>query len=351
MFQNIMGALGGTLNGVAAMLLAVSLGFGSVPTAMLFIVGGIGMAIFGEITPVLIQSELIVLAAAFGKDRDERLSICVWAGVITTILGVTGVVERVVNFIGDNILYGIMAGVGIMLVKVSFDMIKSNKVIGVLTLVLGIIAYVLTESLIYTSIFTIIPAGIVWNVLKRKRSEETKPVDMTNERFRLTKLSFHPSMLRASFAIVTLLMGGIISEAPINSALAGGVTTQFNAITTYAGIAGILSPLFGGAPAGVVITCTASAPQPILAGVLLMAVLAVLMLLKVVPRCLKILPSECVAGLLFTMGALVIFPPNAAIALQGNPIIGGVTMLIAALVDPFSGMVAGLAARYLVLLM
>ena len=349
MTQNILGAIGCALNGVSGIILASTFGFAAFPSAIIFIVGGIGMLLFGQVSPLLLQTELVVLAGSFGRDRQERLAICTCAGIITAIFGATGIIGSVVAFIGDDILYGIMAGVGIMLTSVSIKMVKDNFKLGGISMAAGILTYLLTSNIIYTTVTAIAIPGVIWNIVHRDEVKNAPPADFSLERLTLNRCKFHPSMIRGILALTTLLLGGVISGAAINASLAGG-TADFNAVTLYAGLATALSPLFGGAPAGVVVVGTASAPSPMLSGVLLMVVMTAVMLAKLTPRLKRILPSECVAGLLFVLGAFVIFPDNAAASLQMSPLIGGTTMLVAAMVDPFVGMCAGVIMRYITVL-
>lgn len=344
MLQNILGAVGVALNGLAAILLATSFEFAAFPSVLLFTVGAAGMLIFGQVSPLMMQTEIIVLAGSFGRNRDERLSICVYAGILTFILGLTGVVGRVVNFVGDQILYGIMAGVGIMLAYVSINMVKENMKVGIISVIAGVATYLLTEDIIYTTVAAILSSGIYWNIFHKEEIKNTPLPDMSMERFRLTHLTFEPSMLRGALAITTLLVGAIISEGAINAMLAGG-EADFDALTIYAGFGSILSPLFGGIPGGVIVTGTATAPNPILSGVLLMAIISVILLTRLTPHFKRYLPGQCVAGLLFVLGVFIIFPGNAATSLSETPLIGGVTMLMTAIIDPFAGLCAGLAMK------
>lgn len=349
MVQNILGAIGCALNGISGIILASTFGFAAFPSALIFLIGGIGMLVFGQVSPLLLQTELVVLAGSFGRNRQERLAVCMFAGIITAVLGVTGAIGSVVSFIGDDILYGIMAGVGIMLTSVSIKMVKDNFKLGSISMAAGIITYLLTSNIIYTTVAAIAIPGVIWNIVHRAEVKAAPPADFSLEQFKLNRFRFHPSMIRGILAITTLLLGGIISGAAINASLAGS-TADFNAVTVYAGLATALSPLFGGAPAGVVVVGTASAPDPLLSGIILMAVMAAAMLTKLAPRLKRVLPTECVAGLLFVLGAFVIFPDNAAASLQMSPLIGGTTMLIAAMVDPFVGMCAGVLMRYILIL-
>ena len=349
MLQNVLGAFGSALNGISTIILATTFGFGAFPSSLLFIVGAIGLLFTGQVSPVMLQSELIVLAGSLGRNRNERLCICVYAGILTTLCGVTGIIGSVVDFVGDDILFGVMAGVGIMLTGVSINMIKEDLKLGLISLVCGVSTYLATRSVIYTMMAAILIPGILWNIFWKK-GEDVQEESSDAERFQMVRLSFNPVILRGVLAISTLLIGGIISGAAINASLAGS-EVNFNSVTWYTGLGTTLSSLFGGAPGGIIVAGTASAPDPLLSGVLLMIFMTLLMLLKLIGPIKKVLPLNCVSGLLFVMGAMVIFPENALNALSGSPLVGGVTMLTAAMVDPFSGMCAGLLVRYILMLL
>ena len=60
--QDILAAIGVVLNGIPQGLLALSMGFASVPTALGFGVGVIGCLLLGSVAPISFQAETIVLA-------------------------------------------------------------------------------------------------------------------------------------------------------------------------------------------------------------------------------------------------------------------------------------------------
>jgi len=112
------------------------------------------------------------------------------------------------------------------------------------------------------------------------------------------------------------------------------------------------SSLFGGGPVESIISATGAAPHPVLAGVLMMGLMAVILLAKLLPKIGKYVPSESIAGFLLVLGAIVTVPINASLALasgagSADTIIGGVTMTVTAITDPFSGMISGLIIKLL----
>ncbi|KUK31379.1 MAG: Xanthine/uracil permease family protein [Thermoanaerobacterales bacterium 50_218] len=83
-----------------------------------------------------------------------------------------------------------------------------------------------------------------------------------------------------------------------------------------------------------------------------MGLMAVILLAKLLPKIGKYVPSESIAGFLLVLGAIVTVPINASLALasgagSADTIIGGVTMTVTAITDPFSGMISGLIIKLL----
>ena len=79
----------------------------------------------------------------------------------------------------------------------------------------------------------------------------------------------------------------------------------------------------------------------------MMTLMAVILFAGLLPKMGKYIPSESIAGFLFVLGAIVTVPANALVALSvtdvpGGPIVGGITMTVTAITDPFFGMLAGI---------
>ena len=116
----------------------------------------------------------------------------------------------------------------------------------------------------------------------------------------------------------------------------------------------MVSSLFGGAPVEIVISATASAPHAVWSGVLMMVLMAIVLITGLLPKIGKYVPSSSIAGFLFVLGAIVTLPGNAAMALTGegagSGIVGGVTMVVTAITDPFLGMLSGIIVQSLMTL-
>ncbi|MGJ0847887.1 hypothetical protein ACR77J_14450 [Tissierella praeacuta] len=84
-----------------------------------------------------------------------------------------------------------------------------------------------------------------------------------------------------------------------------------------------------------------------MSGVLMMSLMAIILFAGLLPKMGKYIPSESIAGFLFVLGAIVTAPVNATAALTatgipGGSIVGGITMTVTAITDPFLGMLAGI---------
>ena len=138
--------IGVVLNGLPQGLLALAYGFASVPTALAFFVGVIGNTITQSVAPISFQAETITYAGTAGKNRAERCAMIFLGGVIMTIIGAFGLLTKIVDFIGEDVSYGMMAGVGIILTKAAIDMIRKDAISGGVSLAAALITYFFTRK-------------------------------------------------------------------------------------------------------------------------------------------------------------------------------------------------------------
>jgi len=350
--KDVLAALGTLLNGLPQGLLALSYGFASVPTALGFAIGIVGCVGFGSVVPISFQAETITLAGTMGKDRRERLSMILFAGVAMVVLGACGLLTQIIVLAGDAIVHGMMAGVGIMLARVAVDMVKGNKLVGGVSMGVGLAVYLLATTfktgneLVFTIISCVVVSSIAGHV-GGQRPDEAKAEQIG--RFKLQKPTFNLRVFRGALALMCLTVGGNIAFGNITGSIAG-VNANIDHLTIYSGLADAVSALFGGGPVEAIISATASAPHAIFAAVLMMALMAVILFSGLLPKIGKYIPSQSIAGFLFVLGALVTVPGDGAAAFSGtdgSPLVGGVTMVITAIVDPFVGMLAGILLRLL----
>lgn len=345
--KDLLAALGVVLNGLPQGLLALSFGFASVPTALAFIVGAAGNTVIGSVAPISFQAETITLAGTMGKNLKERLSMIFIGGCIMALIGVFGLLETIIEFIGPVITSGMMAGVGIMLTRVSIDMARKNKIVGFTSIGAGFLVYMLTKDLVYTIVISVVVSSAISVILKRDTEIEIKE----REKIVLHKPVINPAVLRGALAMVCLNIGANIAFGKITGEIAQS-NVNVDKLSVVSSLADMASSLFGGGPVESIISATASAPHPVLSGVLMMVLMAVILFVGLLPKLGKFIPGQSIAGFLFVLGAIVTVPINAASALNGGEtaagsIIGGVTMTVTAITDPFLGMLSGIVLKFM----
>ena len=138
---DLLAIIGVVLNGLPQGLLALAYGFASVPTALAFFVGAIGNTVTQSVAPISFQAETITYAGTAGKNRSERCTMIFIGGAVMALIGAFGLLTKTVDFIGEDVAYGMMAGVGIILTKAAIDMIKSDKISGGVSLAAALITY------------------------------------------------------------------------------------------------------------------------------------------------------------------------------------------------------------------
>ena len=341
--QDILAAIGVVLNGIPQGLLALSMGFASVPTALGFGVGVIGCLLLGSVAPISFQAETIVLAGTMGKNMRERLSMVFFAGVTMAALGACGLLTAIVNFAGETVLNAMMAGVGLVLTKLALGMMKENKLVGITSVVTAVLVYFfLGQNLVYTIVISLVVSSAAAKLAGQDIGGGVGTAEKMG-RLKLEKPIFNLSVLRGALALACLTVGANIAFGSITGGIAGA-SQNVDHLTIYSGLADAVSALFGGAPVEAIISATAGAPHPVTAGVLMMGIMAVILFCGLLPKIGKYVPSQSIAGFLLILGAVVTVPGNAAAAFAGtgagDTIVAGVTMGVTAFTDPFFGMLA-----------
>ena len=348
--QDILAAIGVVLNGIPQGLLALSMGFASVPTALGFGVGVIGCLLLGSVAPISFQAETIVLAGTMGKNMRERLSMVFFAGVTMAALGACGLLTAIVNFAGETVLNAMMAGVGLVLTKLALGMMKENKLVGITSVVTAVLVYFfLGQNLVYTIVISLVVSSAAAKLAGQDIGGGVGTAEKMG-RLKLEKPIFNLSVLRGALALACLTVGANIAFGSITGGIAGA-SQNVDHLTIYSGLADAVSALFGGAPVEAIISATAGAPHPVTAGVLMMGIMAVILFCGLLPKIGKYVPSQSIAGFLLILGAVVTVPGNAAAAFAGtgagDTIVAGVTRGVTAFTDPFFGMLAGTALKLL----
>lgn len=339
--KDVLAALGVIINGLPQGILALSFGFASLPTALAFVVGAVGAGLLGLVAPISFQAETITLAGTMGSNLRERLSMIFYGGIIMGFIGLIGMLQTIVDFIGPVITNGMMAGVGIMLSMVAVGMAKKNKKVGLTSIAVAFVVYLFSKDLVYTIVSSVVFSSIVGNYIK----SDTVVYDGTREKFKFQKPIINPVVIRGALAMVCLNIGANIAFGNITGSIANK-PVNIDHLAVVSSLADVASSLFGGGPVESIISATGAAPHPVVSGVLMMSLMAVILVTGMLPKIGRYVPMESIAGFLLVLGAVVTVPINTKMAME-DPVVGGVTAVVTATTDPFTGMVAGLLMKFL----
>ena len=345
--QDILASIGVVFNGIPMMIFAMGYGFMAAPTAIGYAIGAGGMLIAGTVTPISIQAGTIALVGTMGKDIKERLSMALYAGILMAIVGAFGMVHAVMSFAGPRIVFAMQAGVGIILAKVAIDMIKSDKFVGLISLVVALGVWFPTRDLVYTIVASVVVSSAAFLIRNKK------PMDINIEKYKFTlhKPVINYNVIRGALALACLTVGSNIAFGNITAGMPGaqahlgGAAPNINHLTIYSGLAN-LSALFGGAPVETIISATGAAPNAWISGILMMVMMAVILVTGLLPKIARLVPMQSIAGFLFVIGSFATIPGNAYNAFSGAAVgaerLGaGLTLLVTALTDPFIGLASG----------
>lgn len=342
---DLMAIIGTVLNGIPQGLLALTFGFASIPTAMAFFIGAFGNTVTGNVAPISFQAETITYAGTAGKNRAERSAMIFIGAAIMALIGFAGMLTKIVDFIGSDIAFGMMAGVGIMLSQVAINMVKKEHIAGGVSLAAALIAYVITRnspnSLVYTIIISVVASCIANNLF----GDKNENIVVADDKFIRQKFSFNFKVLTGALGMVCLNIGSNISFGSITASMAPAAHYNVDQLTVISSLADMGSSFFGGAPVESIISATANAPHAVISGVLMMVVLGVILITGVLPKIGKYVPPSSIAGFLFVLGVFKTVALDAPAALANNPAVGGITMVVTAVTNPFFGMLAGIVTR------
>ena len=350
--QDILAAIGVVLNGIPQGLLALTYGFASVPTAIGFAIGAVACGALNSVAPISFQAETIVMAGSMGRDRSERLSMVMFGGLIMVVLGLTGSLSAITAFAGDAIVHAMMAGVGFVLVKTAFGMINENPLAGWVSMASAVVIYLISNlvdpanALVYTIVGSLIISSLTAKLAGQELGKDTKPEKMCL--IRMEKPVVNPAVIRGALSLACLTIGANIAFGNITSGMGSG-NLNVDHLTVYSGLADAVSSLFGGGPVEAIISATGAAPHPVLSGVIMMSIMAIILFFGFLPKIGKFVPGQSIAGFLFILGAFVTIPGDGATAFTtGEPngtIVAAVTMAVTAVLDPFFGMLAGILLK------
>ncbi|WP_343030386.1 NCS2 family permease [Fundicoccus ignavus] len=346
--QDILAAIGVVINGIPQGILALSFGFAAFPTGLGFAFSAIANAVTGSVAPVSFQVETITVAGTMGDNKRERVSLIFYAAIIMTIIGLFGLMDKLVGFVGVEITSGMMAGVGLILAKAAIDMARSNRDVGIISFFTALIVYILTHDLVYTIVASVGLATFYSSFYKKQTFDLVGDVAENKLSF-VKPLGLNWKILRGALALACLNIGSNISFGMITGSMTGSDTNpvDVDVLTVVSSVADFITSLFGGAPLESIISATGSAPNPVFSGVLMMTLMALLLFFGVLPKLGKFVPMESIAGFLFVLGAIVTVPSNFSSGSDIDPMTTGITMIVSYFFDPFFGMLAGVVVKFL----
>lgn len=344
---DLLAVFGVVLNALPQGLLALSFGFAAVPTAMAFFIGALGNIITGNVAPISFQAETITYAGTSGKNRSERCTMIFIGAAILAVVGACGMLTKIVDFIGADIANGMMAGVGLILTNAAIGMVKEDKIAGGVSMVTAVVTYLFTSSSPNTLVYTIVVSVIVSSVVSALVNKEKKNIVVVDDKFNRQKFTINSRVIFGALGMVCLNIGSNISFGAITASMAGTDSFNVDHLTLISSLADMGSSFFGGAPVESIISATANAPHPVWAGVAMMIVVGVILISGLLPKIGNYVPASSIAGFLFVLGIFKTFVLDAPVALATSPAVGGTALVVTAISNPFLGMVAGIAARFL----
>ena len=227
--KDILSVLGNVINGLSGIIMGLSFGFLSAPTALGYCAGIIGMLAFKTVIPINIQGETIVLAGSVGKNFRERISIVFYSGVIMVILGGLGLLQRIVDFAGSSIISGMEAGVGIIVIRVAIDLIKESKKTGAVSLVSAFAAYFLTKDLNWTLVISMAASIACFLILNKGPMEEVKE----ESKFKFFKPVTNFNVIRGALALACLSIGTVAAACGAGNFIVNIITPMLSNTGTF----------------------------------------------------------------------------------------------------------------------
>ncbi len=348
------------VNGVPQLYLGKKLGMKLKPTGLAYFIGSLGNLFTGSVTPLSAQAETISMAGLV-KNPNQRVFALLFAAVVGILMGSLGLIGRIAEYTGPSILSGMMASVGFILCLVVIDFIKSDKRTSIISLVSAFIAYPIllkyqpVNALVYTIAVSMAVSIFEFNVIQRRRvtisdfpveSQENDSWKFWTKEywkdFKLVKPAFAGSAILAGLGIICLNIGSNLTFGGITSSMAK-TDQNFNVLTFINSLIDIPSALFGGMPLEGIISGTAAAPSPVLAGVVMMALAGILCLTGILGKLGKYVPAESIGGFLFIIAFKLTLVLNITLISDSAGVVAfGVGCLTK---NPFIALCAGILVR------
>ncbi len=361
----VVAAVAVVINGIPQLAYATSLGFAPKPVAFAYLVGAAGNAITGSVTPIAAQAETLTVSGII-KNMRQRVAALLLAAVVGIAMGVTGSVTAIAEWAGTAVVLGMMAGVGLILTEVAFTMYVKEKITAGASIVTALVVWALTKDVVWTIAASVVVSTAVFVFALNRRvdllgaieanGQSTDQLQSNDARFwkkeywaefKLIKPQFGWTAVLGGLGFICLNIGSNTAFGNITASIAG-TTQNLDHLTIINSLADIPSIMFGGAPIEAIISGTAGAPNPVLTGIVMMVLTAVLLLTGVIGRIGRYVPAESIAGFLAVIGVFLTFVPNLNAAVSGDDAAAGAVAigLTAITKNPFIGLVAGVLTRF-----
>lgn len=356
------------INGVPQLLYAEARGFALKPAGFAYLIGAFGNLFTGSVTPISAQAETITVAS-IKKDLRNNVSSIVLAAALMMLLSIFGGVTKISEFAGVAVVSGMMSGVGLILAGVSWDMFNQEKRTTLISIVSAVLAYAIflnsPNKVVWTIFLSVVISTADFLLLQKRRVDLSATMEegreqrqMSNEwrfwkraywsDFKFIRPTFNAAVVMGALSLVMLNIGANISFGGITASIAG-TTQNFDHLSLINALADFPSALFGGPPIEAIISGTAGAPWPVWCGIVFMFVTGILVLVGLIGRLGRYLPSQSISGFLLVIGFVLTFAPNlSAVTGSEHSMSGYIALGVTAWSkNPFLGMVAGVAVRYL----
>lgn len=343
------------VNGCTQVFYAQKKGYKIKPTAFAYFVGAIGNTISGNIVPISAQAETITISGLI-KDTRDRVGALLIAALIGVVLSATGATSALVEYAGTSVIYGMMAGVGLILCTTSLDMFKTDLRTSIVSIVFAIATYMLTKDIVYTIASSVLASVLDYTLIRKKRVDVVDNGESSEWKiwkkeywrdFKIVKPRITFATIIGALSIICLNIGSNISFGSISAGMANQ-GLNFDTITLINSLADIPSVLFGGMPLETIISGTCATKWPLLAGIIMMAISGILLMCGVMNKLSRLIPAESIAGFLFIIGfSLTLIPNLLSVANSEHPIEGIVSASVTILTkNAFLGIIAGILVKF-----
>lgn len=334
------------INGVTQLIYAQSLGYKLKPTSFAYFIGVIGNSITGNVVPISAQAETLTISGLI-KDMNTRVAALLFASITGITLGIFGLLTSFVDFAGQSIIFGMMAGVGLLLSDTALQLLKQRKRVGILSIVIAYGTWILSKDLVLTIALSVIVSSIDFSYFQKQRIIILNSIE-DHKAYKFIKPSFSAKAILGGLSLICLNIGSNISFGTITSSIAGK-TPNFDHISIINSLADIPSIVFGGMPLETIISGTAATQWPVLGGILMMFFTGLLIFTGSIQKIGKFIPAESISGFLLVIGLSLTLIPNLIYVAESDQNIDGfvsasVTVLTK---NAFIGIIAGIFVRYL----